>query len=66
MVRPSPAHCYIYCTLFAIYSNTSLEVACKKLLRVTCKGAASTKSLHEATLEEDGAIDHLSPNHLRA
>ena len=49
---------HMYCTQCAIYSNTSLEAASKKLLRATCKGArrlSCTKQGH--MLEEDDAID---------
>ena len=48
---------YIYCMQCAIYFNTSLEAASKKLLRVTYNylmGAAGTKRLLEAKLHAQG------------
>ena len=55
---PSPVLCCYICTLYAVrnifqHNHESLKI----LLRVPCKGAASTRRLHEATLKEDDAID---------
>ena len=73
-VRTSPARVVLY-IVYAVRDifQHQLRGCMKELLCVTCKGAASTRiyrRLHEAMLEEEGAIDQSvsiseSPEHKR-